>query len=78
VLTAFIVGILVGYFFVMWRCNSNLGKFKLRLDNLVRDKFPAEAQDFFIRVDEGTIVAVAYFAVVVAFLFAILDIWKKL
>jgi hypothetical protein len=44
VLTAFIVGILIGYIFVMWRCNSNLGKCKSRLDILLREKFPAEAQ----------------------------------
>jgi hypothetical protein len=88
VLTAFIVLILVGYLFVMWRCYKNLEEFKSRLKTIVKDKFPQdmspqdkspeEAKKRFYIVDEGTIVAVAYFAVVVAFLFAILDIWNKL
>jgi len=74
-LSGFIVSIVVAYFLLMWRCESNLDEFRARLKS-IRDLFPAKAQDLFGIVDEGTIVFIACALVAIASVFAILDIWR--
>ncbi|HXR39683.1 MAG TPA: hypothetical protein VN776_11345 [Terracidiphilus sp.] len=75
-ITGFAVGILAGYVAVMWRCNRNLGKFRTRLKAVVDNWIPDLAKDLFGIVDEGTIERIAWGWVGVAFVFALLDIWK--
>jgi hypothetical protein len=81
-LTGFMLLILVGHILVMWRCNRNLGVFRSRLKTTVQDKFPLKVHALFDKdfegavVDEGTIVAIMYGLVAVAFVFALADIWN--
>jgi hypothetical protein len=79
VLTGFTIFISVGYLIIMWRCNTNLTKFRKKLNKLtdmIREMIPTMEQDLFAIVDEGRIVAIAYCSVCISFVFAILDIWK--
>jgi hypothetical protein len=74
-LTLFVLGIYAAHFFVMFRCESNLNKFRSRLRS-IREMFPAKAYDLFGIVDEGTIVFIAYVSVGIASVFAGLAIWR--
>jgi hypothetical protein len=83
--TPFIILILIGYILVMWRCNTNLVKFKERLRKTIKTRFPTTSHSLFTDqvefrdaiVDEGTINVIEGFLAIGAFVLAMVDVWTK-
>jgi hypothetical protein len=82
-LVVFVVLVAVAHFLVMWRCNTNLDKFRRRLKRIVKERLDVKAHSLFDSdfedaiVDEGTISFVALCSVWLALLVVVADILLK-